>query len=126
MLNISFQGSIQIVDLVTGLIQSNKTILATLGTATLATMADTLSVGTGATSIALPISPAQIVYLQNLHATQTITVTWTPNGGSSAVVGTLQPNGAIFLMEPNLVSGITALSVQASGASTPLLYILAG
>ena len=125
-LNISFQGSIQIVDLISGLIQSNKTILSSLGTATLATVADTLAVGTSPTSIALPVSPTQIVYLQNLHATQTITVTWTPNGGASAVVGTLQPNGVLFLIETNLTSGITALSVQASGAATPLLYVLAG
>ena len=125
-INTSFQGSILITDILSGLIQSNKTISAALATSTLATIADTLSVGTSPTTIALPISPTQVVYLQNQHATQTITVTWTPNGGSSAVVGTLQPSGALMLVETNLTSGITALSVQASGASTPLLYILAG
>lgn len=123
---IQFQGSIQISDVASGLIQGNKTIQSLLSSATLATVADTLSVGTGSTSISLPISPTQVVYLQNLHASQNITVTWTPNGGSSATVGTLQPGGCLMLVETDLTQGITALSVQASGASTPLLYILGG
>ena len=121
-----FQGSIQISDITTGLIQANKTISALFSSATVATVADTLSVPNSPTSIALPVSPTQLVYLQNLHASQTITVTWTPNGGSSNVVGTLEPGGILLLFEAATGAGITALSVTASGASTPLLYILAG
>jgi hypothetical protein len=66
------------------------------------------------------------VYIKNNHATNTVTVTWTPNGGASAVVQTLEPGSALILSQAVTAAGITALSLQASGASTPVEYILVG
>lgn len=85
-----------------------------------------LPVGTASTSIPLPGTPTKVVYIQNNHATQTLTVTWTPNGGSSASVITLQPGEFIVLGgQTGSTGGITALSLQASGAATPAYLILA-
>lgn len=78
------------------------------------------------TSITLPISPVNFVYVKNLSGTATITVTWTPNGGASNVVVTLQPGSYVELVETAAGSGITALSLQASVASTPVEYLLVG
>jgi hypothetical protein len=83
-------------------------------------------IGASPTTITLPISPTQVIYVANLHATQTLTVTWTPNGGSSNVVVTLQPTAMILHVSPNVTSGITALSLQGSGASTNCEFILVG
>lgn len=85
-----------------------------------------LKIGTSPVSIGLPISPITYLYLKNLHATQIITVTWTPNGGSSNVVKTIQPGGVIEFTDANGAGGITALSVVANGANTPIEYILLG
>jgi carbohydrate-binding DOMON domain-containing protein len=85
-----------------------------------------LSVPSSPTSITLPGSPVKIAYIQNNHATQTLTVTWTPNGGASAVIVTLQPGEFIVLGgQTGASGGITALSLQGSGASTTAKLILA-
>lgn len=83
-------------------------------------------IGSSPTSITLPISPAQFIYVCNLHATQTLTVIWTPNGGASATIIVLQPSALIVHVAPNTTSGITALSLQGSGANTNAEYIIAG
>lgn len=84
------------------------------------------SIGTSSTSITLPGSPTKIVYIQDNHASQTLSVTWTPNGGSSAAIVTLQPGEFIVLGgQTGSSGGITALSLQASGAGTPAKIILA-
>lgn len=121
----NFSGSIQLTDPNTGTVQLYKA-LAALFTGTISTVAESLSVGTSPTSIGLPISPTQVIYIKNLHATNTLTVTWTPQGGASNVVITLQPGGLILLNEPNVTSGISALSLTASGVSTPVDYVLVG
>lgn len=78
------------------------------------------------TPVTLPIASVHFVYIKNLHATNTLTVSWTPNGGASNPVATLKPSGILILIEPVTGSGITALSLNASGASTPVEYILVG
>jgi len=125
-LTVNSTGSISISDTVTNNLSVAKTITALLLSASTFVTAETVSIGTSPTSISLPISPVQTVYIRNTHATQTLTVTWTPNGGASNIVVTLQPNSWIMLSESNLTSGITALSLQASGANTTVEYILAG
>jgi hypothetical protein len=85
-----------------------------------------LSVGTSPVSVNIPNGAANFVFIENLHATQTLTVAWTPNGGSPATVVTLQPKSAIMLIEAAASSGITALTLTGSGAGTTVALILAG
>jgi len=76
------------------------------------------------TPVTLPISPTQLLYGKHLGTTGTITFTWTAVGATSAEIMVLQPGGVIFFFNP--ANGITALSVQASIANTPIDYVLAG
>lgn len=79
---------------------------------------------TSATPVTLPISPTQLLYGKHLGVSGTITFTWTPSGGASATIIVIQPGGMIFFFNP--ANGITALTVQASVANTPIDYVLAG
>jgi hypothetical protein len=125
--SVSLTGSIKASDSVSGTIALSKVLTALSTAATSFSEAQSLSIGAAPTAITLPVSPATFLYIKNLHATQTITVTWTPNGGASNVVLTLQPGAYISFGEVvQGLSGITALSVQASGASTPIEYVLGG
>lgn len=123
---ISFAGTITITDPVTGTVTLVKIVSSVLATGTVSSFAEGLLIGTSPVTISLPINPTQFVYIRNSHATQTLQVTWTPNGGSSAIVDVLQPGSFLILSEQNLVSGISALSVVANGTATPIDYVLAG
>lgn len=125
-ITVSFSGGIQITDTVTNNLTLNKTLAALSFNGSVSVFAETVSIGASPTSVALPVSPAVGIYIKNTHATQTLTVTWTPNGGVSAVVITLQPGEYLVKGGANLTSGITALSLQGSGAGTTAEYILAG
>lgn len=86
-----------------------------------------LSLASGANAQTLPIATVQFCYIKNTHATQTIAVTWTPTGGASAIVQTLRPNDFIlFSASAGSGSGLTALSLNASGAATTGEMILGG
>lgn len=84
------------------------------------------SVGTSPTSQTLPASPTNVVLIQNTHATQTLTVTWTPNGGASNPVITLEPGSLIAIVEAAGSAGITALSLTGSGSGTTFIMVLGG
>jgi hypothetical protein len=83
-------------------------------------------IGTTATTVNLPLSPTQLCYIKNLSTSATVSATWTPQGGSSASIVTLQPGSMIAFTETNATSGISALSITASASSTPIEYILLG
>lgn len=85
-----------------------------------------LNIGVGVTTLSLPVSPIVNIYLKNLHATQTVTITATPNGGSSAVLGTLGPGEVFLWWGLAQARGYTAMSLQASGANTPVEMFLGG
>jgi hypothetical protein len=119
-------GTIQLTDTSTNSTIFYKQLLNLLMTGTSFQETQAASIGTSPVSIALPVSPTNFLYVKNLHATQTLTVTWTPNGGSSAVVQTLEPGSALLLIQTSLTAGITALSLTGSGAATTCEYILAG
>lgn len=119
-------GFIQATDSVTGSIAFKKLLSSLVTTGTVFSEAQNASVGNVLTAITLPVSPVQFLYLKNLHATQTITVTWTPTGGVSAIVQTLQPGSYLILGEAAVGGGITALSLQGSGAGTTYEMILGG
>lgn len=125
-ITVAHAGSIQITDTVTNNLTLQKTFAALQFNGSVSVFAETVNIPSSPTSINLPVSPTIGIYIRNTHATQTLTVTWTPNGGSSAVVITLQPSEYIVKGGVNLTSGITALSLQGSGANTTCEYILAG
>lgn len=119
-------GSIQLSDSATGSSPFIKQFASLLMQGTSYSEAQSLSLPASLTSITLPISPVQFLYIKNLHAVNTILVTWTPTGGSTASILTLEPGSAILYIEIATGGGITALSLTASGAATPCEYILAG
>jgi hypothetical protein len=125
-ITVSLSGGIQITDVVTNNLTLSKVLAAFTFLGSVSTFAETVNIPNSPTSIALPISPTQIVYVHNTHATQTLTVTWTPTGGASNAVVTLQPNGYILFGEPNVTSGITTLSLQGSAINTTCEYVLVG
>jgi hypothetical protein len=92
-------GNIQLTDSTTNAKVFTKSLLSLLMIGSSFSETNQGSIGTSPTSIALPVSPTQFVYVKNLHATQTLTVTWTPTGGTSAVVQTLQPGSVIIFIE---------------------------
>ena len=128
------QSNITAVDSVTGTVQYVKPLspasapVQMLGTAF--AEAQSLNIGTSPVNLTLPISPALYVYIKNLStaATATVTVTWTPTGGASAIVTTLGPNEFLLRAGNNTVAntGITALTVVANTALTPIEYLLGG
>jgi hypothetical protein len=124
-LTTTLSAAIQIADAVTNNLLLNKTLASLSFSGSVSTVAESVSVGTGGgLTVALPASPTQVVYVRNTHATQTLAVTWTPTGGSTAAVLTLQPGAYILFGEVNSTSGITALSLVGSGAGTTCEYIL--
>jgi hypothetical protein len=87
-----------------------------------------LNLGSGANVITLPASPVLQLYVKNLHATNTVTLIWTPQGGASVTVQVLGPGGvALFWQTATAVTyGITALTLTASGANTPVEMFAGG
>jgi len=125
--NVSITGSIKATDSVAGTIALSKVLTALTTPATVFTEASGATVGTSPTAIILPVSPTTFVYIKNTHATQTLSVTWTPNGGASNPAVVLQPGSFIAFGEAvQATSGITALQVTGSGASTSYEFVLAG
>lgn len=120
----SLTGTLALTDNLAGSVQLQKALnLSFLGT--IAEYSQSQSI-TSTVNLTLPQSPTQLVYIKNLGTSGTITVNWTPNGGSSNPVIALQPGSAILYIETNTTSGITALSVTASVAATPIEYVLLG
>ena len=121
------QGSIKITDNLTGSTSLSK-VLNQAYTGTVESYGQSVIVGTGVTTVSLPVSPAEFVYVKNLSSTagNTVTVSWTPTGGSSAVVIILDPNAFIILSEIGTSNGITALSFTANASGTPVEYIVCG
>jgi hypothetical protein len=121
----ALNGNITMTDNLSGSVQLTKALVFQyLGT--IFDYAQGLAIGTSPTALSLPLSPTQFLYVKNLSTTATVTVTWTPNGGSTAPIITLQPGATIIYVETNTTSGITALSVTASAVATPIEYILLG
>lgn len=70
----------------------------------------------------LTVTPLQVFYVRNLGTTGTATIAWTPTGGSSQTTPPLQPNGAMFFLEPvsGTTGGITAFTVTVTAPGTPV------
>jgi hypothetical protein len=125
-ITLSFAGQLNVTDSVSGTVALSKqlTNLSTAGTAF--SEAQTLSVGTNGTTVSLPISPTNFLYVKNLHATNTLLVTWTLASGTSAPIVTLQPGAFIAFSEPTGAAGITALTLTGSASATLVEYVLGG
>lgn len=119
-------GTIQLTDSETNSTIFYKQLLNLLMTGTSFQETNAGSIGTSPVSIALPVSPVQFLYLKNLHATQTLTVTWTPTGGSTATIQLLEPGDVIIFLHTAAGGGITALSLTGSGAATTCEFVIAG
>lgn len=113
----------------TGSSAFQKSLVGLNFTGTTSEIVQTATFGTSPTSITLPVSPIQFVFFHNLSNTATLTVTWTPTGGSSNVVEKIQPNGFIMFGNASTTdtsTGVSAISVTASGAGTTAEFILGG
>ena len=122
----TLSGNIQLTDSTTNTVVFVKQLLSLFNIGSTFLESQSASIGTSPVSVSLPVSPTQFLYVKNLHATQTLTVTWTPNGGSSNTVLTLYPGSAILFVEAATGAGITALSLTGSSAATTCEYVLAG
>lgn len=91
------------------------------------TYTDGILTGTGAVAQTLPTATILQYFLKNTHATGKIQVTWTPNGGASAVVQSVGPGGVLcFWMAASSSNGITALSYTADTAGTTYESFIGG
>jgi hypothetical protein len=118
-------GDITMTDNLSGSVQLQKALnFQYLGT--IFEYSQAQNIGTGTTTLSIPLSPCNLFYFKNLSTAATTTVTWTPNSGSSAAILTLQPGSAIIFVETNATSGITAATATASAPLTPVEYILLG
>lgn len=80
-------------------------------------------------TITLPIAQPRQLMLRNVHASATITVTWTPNGGASATVLVLGPGDVIAFWHSltGASYGISALKLQSSvNTGTPFELFIGG
>jgi hypothetical protein len=124
--SLSLVGNINVADSTTGIIALQKQLTSLTTTGSVFGEAQSVSIGTSPVAIALPITPIQFLYIKNLHATNTVTVTWTPLSGTSATIQILEPGSAIIFCQAIAGAGISALTVVASGTTTQIEYILGG
>jgi hypothetical protein len=121
--NVSFSGGIAIQD-ASGVQFPLSKIIPLLTASMSASTFGQASLGTSPAVVTLPANPTQLLYAKNLSTTNSITFTWTPAGVVSVEVLVLQPGGVIFFFSPS--GGISALTVVANAAGTPVDYLLAG
>lgn len=84
------------------------------------------SVSTGGSAVTFPITALQFVYVKNLSTTATMTVAWTPQGGSSNTAIKLDPGGFTMFGETTTSNGITAMTLTSSSGTITAQMILAG
>lgn len=122
----SATGNVTLSDNVSGSTTFSK-VLNSVVTGDLSSFAQSLPVGTSATTLSIPNSLAQFVYIKNLSSISgtTVSITWTPTGGTSQDIITLDPGGVMIFAEGGF-NGITAMSLSASAASTPVEFLLVG
>lgn len=82
----------------------------------------------GANNIALPFTPITQLYIKNIDATNYIKVSWTPGGGVSGTVLSLNPGDQIlFWGNPaGITPGIAALILTTTVAGVLCEYFLGG
>lgn len=121
--SITIQTTLTATDSVSSLI--NKTI-ATTSTCTMIDYSTSFNVSTTPASLILPLSPLQIVYIKNIGSANNVTVTWTPTGGSSAVIQTLTPTSFMLYIQTSVGQGVTAVSVATASLTSKIEYVIGG
>ena len=121
----SLQGTLQLTDNLAGDTAMSK-VISLVYTGTYSGFVQNQNLSNALTTLTLPGSPAQFVYIKNLSTVsgQNVTVTWTPNGGSSNSVAVLSPGAALILAETDTTNGITTLAVTAAVTATPIEYLI--
>jgi hypothetical protein len=123
----AISGYISLTDSVSGTTALQKPFVNLQYTGTNCAYVQSQVIGTTTVTFTLPVSPVQFLYFKNVTTgSGTITVTWTPNGGSSNPVLTLQPGSDIQFTEAASGAGITGFQVVASTSNTNCEYILLG
>lgn len=121
----SILGTLQVTDNLSGSVALSKLLnFAFVGS--VEAYAQSLTTSTSPLSILLPVNPTQFVFFHNLDTVNSVIVTWTPNGGSSNVIQTLDPGAVIILCQNTTTNGVSALQVQASANTPAIEYILVG
>src|SRR5215831_16884160 len=119
-------GNIQ---LITGQVGDGALViaLASLFTLTNFLVEPAFAVHAAGDTIVLPGSPTKVVFVQNLHATQTLTIAWTASATTTATnIYVLQPGEFILIGGVTGGSGgITALKLTGSLDGTTAKIVLA-
>jgi hypothetical protein len=123
-------ASLQVIDNTAQLVRINTVVATMVASATASFYESYFQVGAGSTSLVLPVSPVWAVYIKNLHASNTVSVTCTPTGGNAWVSPIVLPAGGVFMYWVPYASnpatgGFSVISLQASGAATPVEILLA-
>lgn len=115
----------------TGNVQRLSTLLPTIAAQVGAGQyQDYLLLGVGNTNLVLPAATVWFAYFRNLHASQNVNIVMTPAGGSAWVSPLVLAPGAAFVYAAPYTSnpaagGVTAITLSASGASTPVELAIA-
>jgi hypothetical protein len=125
-LTVSVLGQISLTDNLAGSVQMLKALTPSF-VGTSGEFAQSVLIGTSPVAINVPLGLAGFVYVKNVAtgggSTPTVTVSWYPNGGISAIIGTLPPGGLV-IFSASSTDAITSLTLTASAANTPVEYIL--
>jgi hypothetical protein len=123
----TLNGTLQLTDNISGSTTFLKQLLLSYAGSVSSFAQNLTTLSTSGTNIALPNGSAQFLYIRNLStvAGTIVTVTWTPQSGSTAVVLNLSPGAAIIFSETNSSNGITSLNLQPSAVNTPVEYLIA-
>ena len=122
----SLTGTVNLTDNDSGTIALQKNLIGLATTGTASVVVNAQIIGTSTVTLVLPVTPVQFLYMKNNSASQAVTASWTPNGGSSNPVLVLEPGSAIMFSEVASGGGITAVTVIAAGTNTPIEFVMLG
>jgi hypothetical protein len=122
--------ALQVIDNTGTVTRVNTPVAALVAALTAASYTDYYIVGTSPTGLGLPspgVTAFQFAWIKNNHAVNTVTVTPTPVAGGTPLGYIIQPGGVFFYANPaTTAGGLSAITLVASGASTPCELLLGG
>ena len=113
------KGSLTLSDNLTGSTTFSK-VLNSAYAGDLSSFAQSFPVLSTGTTIAVPNSSCQFLYLKNLSSVsgQNVSVNWTPTGSAAETIFTLSPGSIIIFSESDAANGISTLTLTATGTTT--------